>query len=414
MRRRGLSHLNKDASSRPLSFVINRFLAPRLVEAWIKIRYENQVADRCVASIARRHRLGSRDRRRLAEAVFTALRRRGSVDALMADHADDPRHSEEWLATALEQDWPDGPSKRPFSEAETASQAGNLPPLVCDRLRATSLDLVELGRALRRRAPVTLRCAPGHREQLGYQLGQHGVSTRSTVYAPDGLVCQDGAQLHHLNPALRRHFEIQDEGSQLLALLVGAKTEERILDACAGAGGKTLALIASGARITASDIDDSRLGRLKKRLGNDARHVTIKNVSRESSPSNHNSFDRILIDAPCSGTGTGRRAPDLLWRLTEQQLEGYVTTQQNLLNRYADWVRPGGYLIYGTCSILPDENEDQITQFLSRRRDFERRPIAETLGDDLARQLGCTEYLQLFPHLHNTDGFFGSLLRRST
>ncbi len=412
MLRRGVSDLSEDASSRPLSFAINRFLAPRLLEAWIKIRFDNQVADRCLTTIARRDRLGSRDRRRLAEAIFKALRRRGSVDALMGTKAGKQEHSPQWLATALEQDWPDGPKALLFQENESPEQAGNLPPLVIRQLESSSLDLLELGRALRHRAPVTLRCKPNHRSRLALELRDHGVQTHFTPYSPNGLICEDGAQLHQLESGLRATFEVQDEGSQLLAMLVGASADERVLDACAGAGGKTLAMVDSRAQITASDIDDERLARLSNRLGTKDTNVTIQNLSSAHASVHEQTFDRILIDAPCSGTGTARRAPDLLWRLTAEHLTKYTTIQQTLLRRYADWVRPGGYLIYGTCSLLPQENEDQITEFLAQRQDFKRVAIAQTMGEHLAQQLGCTDYLQLLPHRHKTDGFFGCLMQR--
>ena len=196
-------------------------------------------------------------------------------------------------------------------------------------------------------------------------------------------------------------------------MLVGAQVDERILDACAGAGGKTLALCDSGAHIVASDIDDKRLARLRNRLGKASSKVSIQNLSTASSDAFKEHFDRILIDAPCSGTGTARRAPDLLWRLNSDHLEHYIQAQHTLLKRYATWVRPGGYLIYGTCSILPQENEDQVTEFLSQHGDFKRVPIARTLGDQLARKLQCKSDLSLLPHLHNTDGFFGCLMQRS-
>ena len=412
MRRGGLSDLNKDASSRPLSFVINRFLAPRIVEAWIKIRHQHEVADRCLATLARRDRLGSRDRRRLAEAIFTALRRRGSVDAILGAKAHDVKYSQLWLATALANDWPDGPKALPFVEHDHPTQAGNLPPLIIQKLKGSTIDLLKLGCALRQRAPVTIRCIPGQRDQLARTLLDNNVRARPTPYAPHGLICEDGSQLHGLDQALRGTFEIQDEGSQLLAMLVGARAHERVLDACAGAGGKTLALLHSNAHITSSDINNHRLERLRKRLGSYATQVTIANLSKDEDSMHAHAFDRVLLDVPCSGTGTARRAPDLMWRLTPTQLDQYISSQKSLLNRYAGWVRPGGYLIYGTCSVLPQENEDQITDFLLRHPEFKRVPVAQTLGHELSDRLQCIEHLQLMPHQHHTDGFYGCLMQR--
>ena len=134
MLRKGLADLTEDASSRPISFWVNRFLAPRIAEAWIRIRFENEVADRCLSTISRRDRLGSRDRGRLSEAIFTALRRRGTVDRIVGfEAASEREQSSQWLATALEQTWPDGPEPLPFNESQTPEEAGNLPPLVIEK-----------------------------------------------------------------------------------------------------------------------------------------------------------------------------------------------------------------------------------------------------------------------------------------
>ncbi|MEE2836061.1 MAG: RsmB/NOP family class I SAM-dependent RNA methyltransferase [Myxococcota bacterium] len=404
--------MNQDASSQPLSFRINRFLAPRLLEAWLRIRFDGEVADRCVASIARVERLGSRDRRRLAEATFTALRRRGSVDALLADRAHDPESARLWLATALEQDWPDGPAALPFVEKRDPLQEGNLPPLVYECLRDGLVDPLTLGQALRRRAPTTLRCATQTRDVVAKQLRRYEVETQPTPYARHGLICAPQAKLSAVPSKLRAAFEIQDEGSQLLAELVGAQPGDRVLDACAGAGGKTLALLDYGAHVTASDIDPKRLARLKRRVLVHAERLTIRSTPETSQAHAIGSFDRVLIDAPCSGTGTARRAPDLPWRLTGAQLEEYVTLQRSLLEQYSRAVRPGGYLVYATCSILPQENDAQVADFLSRHPDFERSPIGATLTAEQADALDSEGYLRTMPHLHGADGFFGALLRR--
>jgi len=413
MLRKGLADLTEDASSRPISFWVNRFLGPRIVEAWIRIRFENEVADRCLSAISRRDRLGSRDRGRLSEAIFTALRRRGTVDRIVGvEAASEREQASQWLATALEQTWPDGPEPLPFSESRTPDEAGNLPPLIINSLGPDFDGLLDLGLGLRQRAPVTLRCHGVSREQLGQELEDAGVHTQPTPYSPSGLFCQDGAKLHQLEADVRAQFEIQDEGSQLLAMLVGAKAGERVLDACAGAGGKTLALLESGAQIEASDVSAKRLARLRQRLGAEQHRVKVTTLPEQGPLPFDSPFDRILIDAPCSGTGTARRAPDTLWRLTAEDLSNYVAMQRSILERFAPLVRAGGTLVYATCSILPQENQAQIDDFLKRHNDFETLPLSATLGSGALDELGDQNALQLYPHTHGTDGFFGAVLRR--
>ena len=209
-----------------------------------------------------------------------------------------------------------------------------------------------------------------------------------------------------------------DEGSQLLATLVGARPGERILDACAGAGGKTLALAAQMAnrgQLIAADVDPDRLRRLKPR----ARRAGVEIIRTAILPPDgalpfKDLFDRVLIDAPCTGSGTGRRAPDLLWRFSDERLEHFTRIQADILDRFAATVRPGGILVYGTCSLARGENATQIEAFLQRHPNFRRCAPRLTLGDELADALGATTYLELWPHRHNCDGFFGALLQKTT
>jgi 16S rRNA (cytosine967-C5)-methyltransferase len=410
--------MTEDASSSPLAFTINRFLAPRLLEAWLRIRFDGEVADRCIAALNKRDHLGSRDRKRLSEAVFTALRSRGAVDAALGAMANEKAEARLWLATALQQPWPDGPEPLKLDpKQDCPTQSGNLPPAMLPHLAKShpADELLNLGLGLRQRADVTLRCnlKMGSKEQLVALLSAAGVESKPTPFASDGLRIADASKLGQLSSELRARFEIQDEGSQLLATLLGAREGDRVLDACAGAGGKTLALLSGKARVEASDVDSARLKRLLKRVETLGAEVPTHLVQTDGPLPFKRPFDRVLVDAPCSGTGTGRRSPDLLWRFSEERLSHYTGLQAQILERFASVVRPGGFLVYATCSLIRAENEDQIEKFLKRQPKFELCSPSTTLGDELADRLGAEKHLTLFPHRHGCDGFFGALLRRA-
>jgi 16S rRNA (cytosine967-C5)-methyltransferase len=214
--------------------------------------------------------------------------------------------------------------------------------------------------------------------------------------------------------------EVQDEGSQIAALLVGARPGMRVVDFCAGAGGKTLALAAgmeNRGKLVACDVSASRLERAVRRL----RRAGVSNVERRALSSErdkwvkrHGSgFDRVLVDAPCLGTGTWRRNPDAKWRATPANLAELVIRQQEILVSAARLVRPGGRLVYATCSLLREENEDQAEAFLAAAPEFTLVPAAliwaETIGGSSP---GGERYLRLTPAQHGTDGFFVATFER--
>ena len=212
--------------------------------------------------------------------------------------------------------------------------------------------------------------------------------------------------------------EIQDEGSQLVAALLDAQPGERVVDFCAGAGGKTLAIASqmnNRGRIVACDVNEARVKRCAERLRNAGVHNTeVRVLSSESDRwvKRHKlSFDRVLIDAPCSGTGTWRRNPDARWRETgEDGLANLVALQARILASAARLVKHGGRLVYATCSILPEENEDQVTAFLAANPAFRLVPLGEVEPDLATKVEGDT--LSLTPARHATDGFFAAVLQR--
>lgn len=188
-------------------------------------------------------------------------------------------------------------------------------------------------------------------------------------------------------------YEIQDEGSQLASLYAEAKPGERVLDYCAGAGGKALAIAAemkNTGHILAHDVNEKKLSAIRNRA--ERAEATIIKIGKPEG-----TYNVVLVDAPCSGTGTWRRQPDAKWRLTESKLQSYLNLQREILEESAQYVAPGGRLVYITCSLLPCENQDQINWFLKRNPQF-------TLTKD---------YLELSPLRTKTDGFFGAYLVRS-
>jgi 16S rRNA (cytosine967-C5)-methyltransferase len=216
------------------------------------------------------------------------------------------------------------------------------------------------------------------------------------------------------------HFEVQDEGSQVVAMMVDAQPGQRVIDFCAGAGGKTLAIAAAmknKGRILAWDTSEKRLKQIVPRL----RRAGVDTVQTHVIESENDAFikrhkqtaDRVLVDAPCSGSGTWRRNPDLKWRFNRKDLDEVLAVQQSILQSASRLVKPGGRLIYATCSILLDENEHQITQFLKSVNNF-RVVCAQKIWD---KNSTCGEnetvsFLSLTPHEDGVDGFFAAVLER--
>jgi len=265
-------------------------------------------------------------------------------------------------------------------------------------------------------------------EEARVLLAAEGVETEPMRYAPNGLRLK-----RRLSVVTGKAFqdgvvEIQDEGSQLVAALVDAQPGMQVVDYCAGAGGKTLAIAAgmnNKGRVVAMDVYESRLDRSAQRL----RRAGAHNVERRALPTEggdaanakwlkrqKGAFDRVLVDAPCTGTGTWRRNPDGRWTLAPQDLAELVPKQAAILDAASRLVKAGGGLIYATCSVLPAENERQIEAFLERHPEFAVVPVADLWADVIGTEppagMGDSPYLRLSPLRHGTDGFFGAALVR--
>lgn len=254
-------------------------------------------------------------------------------------------------------------------------------------------------------------------------LAQVSLPARPTPYSPLALRVA-GRRAMTTVPAYQDGLiEIQDEGAQIAALLTDARAGMNVVDFCAGAGGKTLALAAAmgnEGRIVALDIDRARLERAAPRLRRAGVSIAERKVLRGNNwlYANAAGFDRVLVDVPCSGTGRWRRAPDARWRLTQEQVASYRAEQADILDRAAPLVRPGGRLIYVTCSLLPSENQAQVERVLAARPEFKRLDARavwpEAVGappPEPAPFKGPD--VMLMPHLHGTDGFYIAILERS-
>ncbi len=250
------------------------------------------------------------------------------------------------------------------------------------------------------------------------RLEQVGVKVEPARFAPDGLVVLSGHPL--ATPVADRGlFIVQDEASQLVVELVGARAGERILDACASPGIKTTALAAlvgSEGQIVATDLRQRRVALLRRTLNDfGADNAAVVRCDVGAPLPFRPEFDAVLLDAPCSGLGTIRRDPEIRWRRTEADLERFGATQQALLEHASAVVRPGGRLVYATCSSEPEENDDIVEAFLRRHPEF-RRARPETLGmtitPPLARVLDEAGTLRTLPHAHGLEAFFAALLVR--
>ena len=265
-------------------------------------------------------------------------------------------------------------------------------------------------------------------EQAQAALAREGIDTEPMRYAPFGLRLKRRLSVVSGEAFQSGLVEIQDEGSQLVAALVDAKPGMQVVDYCAGAGGKTLAMAAgmnNKGRVVAMDVYESRLDRSAQRLRRAGAHNVERRALQTKDGAGDNrkwlkrhakAFDRVLVDAPCTGTGTWRRNPDGRWTLKPQDLAELVPKQAEILDSAARLVKPDGGLIYATCSVLPAENEHQIAAFLERHPDFEVVPAVDLWRDVLASEpppeLAASPYLRLSPLRHGTDGFFAATLVR--
>lgn len=398
------------------------------------LRFEHP-ADAVVSRYFRDHReLGHADRAFVAETVFAVLRRGRSLEARCAGQLSD-RHlllvalavtrgwnqrelapvlranEEEWLATAR---------ALPDSEFSPAVRC-DLPDWLYNKLEAQfgAEETEKLAHALNQPAPLDLRVntLKTNRDAVLARFAEEGIGAAAGPLSPTAIRLRE-------KPALAKHalflegaFEVQDEGSQLLGYLLEPRRGEMVVDFCAGAGGKTLllgALMKNTGRLYAFDVSDKRLVKLKPRLARSGlsnvhpariEHERDQKIKRLSGKA-----DRVLVDAPCSGLGTLRRNPDLKWRQSEESVAELTVKQAAILDSAARLVRPGGRLVYATCSLLTAENDAIVEDFLAKHPEFTLTPASSVLARHGIEFSG--DLLRLLPNQHNTDGFFAAVLDR--
>ncbi|MCX4161088.1 MULTISPECIES: RsmB/NOP family class I SAM-dependent RNA methyltransferase [Paraburkholderia] len=393
-------------------------------------------ADATTSRFFRAHpKLGHGERGVIAEAVFAVLRRRMEFAHLAESGTGSParrlallglmqtagRSALKPFVSDSESTWLEHVAKID-PESLPLRIRMNLPDWICDALntRFPPEELAQLAAALNYPAPLDLRANPqkASRDEVLSALGKAGIEAGATPFAPFGVRVVGKPPLTKLDAFQNGWVEVQDEGSQLLCSLVAPKRGEMIVDFCAGAGGKTLALGAmmrSTGRLYAFDISDRRLAKLKPRLARSG----LSNVNPVLIDSEHDAkikrlagkIDRVLVDAPCSGLGTLRRNPDLKWRQTPASITELAPKQASILASASRLVKKGGRLIYATCSILEAENEAIVTQFLADHAEFVLVPARDVLAEQRI-DVDTGDYLSLWPHRHATDGFFAAVLER--
>lgn len=386
----------------------------------------------------RNAKLGQRDRALIAETVFATLRRLVWLRWLAPDDAGNARRllalslkrvgglsgrALEPLLKAGDREWLASVSG---GDAAPPAVAADLPEWAWTRLAAARGEdwALAFGRTMQQPASLDLRVNTHRlrREEVLAVLQAGGIEAAPTPLSPLGIRLAHKVALQEHRLFRDGSIEVQDEGSQLLGLLLGARRGERVGDFCAGAGGKTL-LLASQMRdsgqVYAMDVSEKRLAQLSPRLKRAGMsNVQPQRIESESDPrldKLSGKLDRVLVDAPCSGLGTLRRNPDLKFRQSEAALGELTAKQARILAAAARLVKPGGVLVYGTCSPLVEENRQIVDSFLAAHPDFRVDPAGAALAKacpDLPEQLAAAETLQLSPHEHGTDGFFGVRLTR--
>lgn len=392
-------------------------------------------ADAVVSHYFRDHRgLGHADRAFVAETVFAVLRRGRSIEARCAGNLSDRRRllvalavvrnwTQRELAPVLqpsEEEWLAAAKAMPESEFSPAVRC-DMPEWLYASLEAQfgADEVIKLADGLNQPAPLDLRAntIKISRDELLAKFAAEEVVAVAGTLSPAAIRLRGKPALAKNPMFLQGLFEVQDEGSQLLGYLLEPKRGEMVVDFCAGAGGKTLllgALMKNTGRLYAYDVSDKRLARLKPRLArsglSNVHPIRIEHERDTKIKRLAGKVDRVLVDAPCSGLGTLRRNPDLKWRQSEESVAELTVKQASILDSAAKMVRPGGRVVYATCSLLAAENDAIITAFLETHPEFKLTPACEVLAKQGIELAGDT--LRLLPHQHHTDGFFAAVLDR--
>ena len=427
-----------------------------------KISTERRPADDIVRGwIKARRFVGGTDRRQLRERVYGVLRRRMHLDWHIEKAGFTPTPRMEIIADVVlvDKDNPadlfDGSKHAPKplnndeqnlalklvgGELEDAGMPAHvlveMPEWMTQQLKSFYGErFMEEMQALNKPAPMDMRVnlARVTREQAQKSLAKDGIKIGFSKLSPAGVTLEAHSDISRTKAFRTGLIEVQDAGSQILSFLTGAKAGMAVCDYCAGAGGKTLALAdhlglqggskENKSRLVACDTEDSRLKRMDRRLDRAKlsalveRHIIVDDNAWEKE--NNETFDRVLVDAPCSGTGTWRRHPEQKNRITKERVAELTTIQDGILERVADMVKPGGRLVYATCSLLPDENEARVEKFLKTHSEYTAMNWQDAWAEAMPKtsppaQLISGPYLRLSPAAHGSDGFFVAVLAKES
>ena len=415
---------------------IHRRLLEAAVHALSLVLKFEYPADTVVGRYFREHdSLGQQDRAFIAEATFGVLRHKRVLDHF-ARQASPRRLVLAWLVkfngvsarelSAMlmpdEIEWLNEVKAAPLDGLPLPVRA-ELPDWVYERLVRDlgEAEVLALGRALQDPGPLDLRVnlLRSDRETALASLRRSGVEAAPTPHSPVGIRVEGKPPINRHPLFLEGAIEVQDEGSQLIGYLVAPTRHDLVVDFCAGAGGKSLmlgAMMHSQGRVYAFDVSPGRLARLKPRL----KRSGLSNLHPHLLRNEHDTkvkrlagkIDRVLVDAPCSGLGTLRRNPDLKWRQSPEGVDEMRVKQAAILHAASTLVKAGGRLVYATCSLLREENEEIVDAFASKHPDFAPLSCAKLLAQHgIAVQ--CGEQMRLWPHVHGTDGFFAAVFERA-
>lgn len=392
-------------------------------------------ADATLRHFFQHERIGSKERALVAETIFGVLRHRLFLEQACAQEATPRRMSLAYwirfggynlrelepLLMHGESSWLGQVKAISLATLPLPVQA-ELPEWVIEQLQPTMSDemILALGRSMQSPAPLDLRVNTllATRDEVLKTFRSEGMDALPTPYSPIGIRLKNKPALAGHPLFLSGKIEVQDEGSQLLGYLLAPKRSDMVVDFCAGAGGKTLmlgAMMQSQGRLYALDVSEKRLANLKPRLkrsGLSNLHPQLISHENDSRIKRlYGKIDRVLVDAPCSGLGTSRRNPDIKFRQSPESVTGYTRMQASILASASKLLKPGGRLVYATCSFLPQENHAIIDAFLNEHPAFILRPAGEILAQNKI-PLESITCLQLLPSLHGTDAFFAAVLER--
>jgi 16S rRNA (cytosine967-C5)-methyltransferase len=392
-------------------------------------------ADTTLRYFFKNERIGSNERELVAGTVFGVLRHRLLLEIACGESATPRRMALAWLfrfggynlrelvpiLKHGEHEWLANVKGVKDVVLPLSIQA-ELPEWLVEMMRryCSDEDILAIGKSMQQNAPLDIRVNTllAKREDVLQQLHDKNIDAAATPYSPVGIRLNEKIPLNKDALFSEGKIEVQDEGSQLLGFLLAPKRNDMVVDFCAGAGGKTLMLSAmmnSQGRLYAMDVSEKRLANLKPRLKRSgASNIQPMLIAHENDLKVKRlagKIDRVLVDVPCSGLGTLRRSPDLKFRQSPGSIGEYTRQQTAILASASRLLKRTGRLVYATCSVLQEENQQIVQGFLATHPDFALRPAGEVLRQQKI-PLEALDYMELRPHLHNTDGFFAAVLER--